>query len=117
MEHLRERFRNQISHEDQNYQQILRHILNLGDGIMYWCHQQGSDPFLGPTCISELANFLIGLFEEGVNTYRSAILQSTVRWRIRCWSTSHYYKTPEGDILVFQIFYQKRWKGQPMEGQ
>lgn len=41
-----------------------------------WCSERGSNPFLGP--VSEVANFLAHLFEEGykynsVNAYPSAI--------------------------------------------
>ena len=41
-----------------------------------WCSERGSNPFSGP--VSELANFLASLFEEGyqyssINAYRSAI--------------------------------------------
>ena len=41
-----------------------------------WCSERGSDPFSGP--VSEVANFLASLFQEGyqynsVNAYRSAI--------------------------------------------
>ena len=83
MEHIREGFRSQgLSEQATNLiAESWRSKTNKSYDSLFkrwdrWCSTRGSDPFSGP--VSEVANFLATLFEQGyqyssINAYRSAI--------------------------------------------